>query len=176
MSKNPKLKQLISEVAIAKQIKILATQITQDYKEKDFIIIAVLNGSFVFLADLIRQIPIDHKVDFIGASSYGDGLESSGRVKITKNLTLSPYGKSILLVEDIVETGNTLNHLTKILLDEGANDVQICSLLGKKKNGNFSYPVKYLGFEIEDRFIVGYGLDYAGSYRNLPYIGELIWD
>jgi len=170
---NPQLKTYIPSATIRNKVKILADRISNDYKDKDLLLIGILNGSFVFLADLIREIQIPIQVDTIAATSYGNGTVSSGKVEITKKLSIDPQGKNIILVEDIIETGNTLQAITEYLQTLEVQSVQICSLLVKRKEGSKTMAADYIRFEIEDRFVVGYGLDYAGSYRNLPYIAEL---
>lgn len=170
---NPQLKTYIPSATIRNKVKILADRISNDYKDKDLLLIGVLNGSFVFLADLIREIQIPIQVDTIAASSYGNQTFSSGKVELTKKLSVDPKGKFVILVEDIIETGLTLQAITEYMQSLEVQSVQICSLLVKRKEGSKAMAADYIGFEIEDRFVVGYGLDYAGMYRNLPYIAEL---
>jgi hypoxanthine phosphoribosyltransferase len=171
---NPQLKTYIPSATIRNKVKILADRISNDYKDKDLLLIGVLNGSFVFLADLIREIQIPIQVDTIAASSYGNQTFSSGKVELTKKLSVDPKGKFVILVEDIIETGLTLQSITEYMQSLEVQSVKICSLLVKRKEGSKTIDfADYIGFEIEDRFVVGYGLDYAGLYRNLPYIAEL---
>ncbi|MCG9873391.1 MAG: hypoxanthine phosphoribosyltransferase [Leptospiraceae bacterium] len=178
-SSNHQLTSYIANDEIRSKVNYLAQRITNDFKDhstnqgKELLLVGVLNGSLVFLADLIREIKIPILVDTIAACSYGSQTLSSGKVEITKKLSLDPRGKHIILVEDIVETGLTLEAIKEYLLTLGVQSVQICSLLFKQKKDAVKHSIDYLGFAIEDRFVVGYGLDYAGLYRNLPYIAEL---
>jgi len=176
---NHRLTSYIASDEIRSKVKYLAERITNDFKDhfasqgREVLLVGVLNGSLVFLADLIREIKIPIQVDTIAASSYGNQTVSSGKVTITKSLSLDPRGKHVILVEDIVETGLTLQAIKEHLLTLGVQSVQICSLLFKQKKDAVKHSIDYLGFDIEDRFVVGYGLDYVGLYRNLPFIAEL---
>ena len=135
--------------------------------------VGLLKGSMVFMADLMKQIDLDFSIDFMIASSYGSGTESSGKVKIVSDLTLSCEKKDILIVEDIIDSGNTLNFVINYLMTKGANSVRVCTLCDKPSRRKVPLTPDYCGAEIPDEFIVGYGLDYAERYRNLPYIGIL---
>ncbi len=164
---------LISQEKLENIVKSLAKQIEKDYNDKEFIMVGLLKGSVVFMADLMKQINLDFPIDFIIASSYGSGTESSGRVKIVSDLTLSCEKKDILIVEDIIDSGNTLNFVINYLMTKGANSVRVCTLCDKPSRRKVPLTPDYCGAEIPDEFIVGYGLDYAERYRNLPYIGIL---
>ena len=164
---------LISQEKLENIVKSLAKQIEKDYNDKEFIMVGLLKGSMVFMADLMKQIDLDFSIDFMIASSYGSGTESSGKVKIVSDLTLSCEKKDILIVEDIIDSGNTLNFVINYLMTKGANSVRVCMLCDKPSRRKVPLTPDYCGAEIPDEFIVGYGLDYAERYRNLPYIGIL---
>ncbi len=161
----------IPEEKIKSRIKELGEQITKDYNGEEVVIIAVLNGSFVFCSDLIRQIKCPVIVEFVGASSYGEGVESSGNVKITMDLKRDILGKHVLVVEDIVDTGLTLSNLLEVFKSRKPKSIKLASFLFKPARLKHPVPINYLGFEIEDKFVIGYGLDYGGKYRELPYVG-----
>lgn len=161
---------LVSYDEIQKRVKELGQQITQDYKGKDLMLIGVLKGAFVFLGDLIKNIEIPLTIDFMAVSSYGNSTESSGVVRILKDLEGSIEGKDILIVEDIIDTGLTLNYLVNNLKSRGANSVKICTLLDKPERRLIEVELAYKGFDIPDEFVVGYGIDFAEGYRNLPDI------
>jgi hypoxanthine phosphoribosyltransferase len=163
---------LISSDKIRERIAELGRQISSDYSGKTLTIIAILKGSFVFLADLARQISpeIPVEVDFIAASSYGDGTSSSGTVHIEKDVEVAIEGKDIVIVEDIVDTGLTLLNVYNILEGRGASSIRVATLLHKPGNSKYNRQLDYVGFEIPNRFVIGYGLDYAQRYRNLPDI------
>jgi hypoxanthine phosphoribosyltransferase len=164
------MKALFSEERIHTRVDELGREISRDFLGRELLLLGVLNGGFIFTADLCRAIAIPHEVDFIGASSYGDGTTSSGKIEYTK-LTKEPItGKSVLIVEDIVDTGKTLEFLVNDLKKENPKELKIASLFWKKEKANPHLIVDYFGFVIEDQFLVGYGLDYAGKYRNLPYV------
>ena len=161
---------LISSEQIASRIDEIATRINNDYKDSEsLVIVGILKGSFIFLADLIRKIKLPVTVEFIGVSSYR-GSSSTGQVKIKIPFTGSVMGKDVLVVEDIVDTGVTLSYLNEIFKEEKASSVKICALLSKPSCRKVQVNVDYTGFEIGDEFIIGYGLDYDGRYRNLPYV------
>ena len=164
---------LISQEKLEKIVKSLAKQIEKDYNGKEFMMVGLLKGSVVFMADLMKKINLDFSIDFIVASSYGSGTESSGLVRIVSDLTQPVDGKDILIVEDIVDSGNTLNFVMNYLMTKGARSVKVCTLCDKPDRRKVPLKVDYCGTEIPDEFIVGYGLDYAEKYRNLPYIGIL---
>lgn len=164
---------LFSEEKILEKIKEMGSKISNDYKGKDLIIVGVLKGSVLFAADLIKNITIPCEIDFIAVSSYGNSTESSGVVRILKDLDHNIEGKDILIVEDIVDSGVTLSYLLKYLKARKANSIEIATLLSKPARRTVEINVKYIGFEVPDEFIVGYGIDYAEKYRNLPFIATL---
>jgi len=164
---------LISEDALQARIAELGEQISRDYKGKDLLLIAVLKGSVLFMADLMRAISIPHAIDFMATSSYGSGTESSGVVRILKDLDEPIEGKDVLLVEDIIDTGRTLDYLLRILEERKPASLRVCALLDKRERREVDVPVHYVGFVIPNEFVIGYGLDYAQIYRNLPFIGVL---
>lgn len=164
---------LISEEKLENIVNTLAKQIEKDYNGREFIMVGLLKGSVVFMAELMTKIDLDFEIDFMVASSYGGGTESSGKVRILKDLSVSPHGKDILIVEDIVDSGNTLNFVCNYLISEGAASVKVCTLCDKPSRRRVPLVPDYCGAEIPDEFIVGYGLDYDEKYRNLPYIGIL---
>lgn len=164
---------LFSEEVLRKRVKELAAQISSDYKGKELVVVGILKGSVVFTAELIKDIDIYCELDFMAVSSYGNSTETTGVVRILKDLDNSIEGKHILIVEDIVDTGTTLSYLLKYLKARKAASIEIVALLNKPARRKVELPVKYIGFEVPDAFIVGYGIDYAEKYRNLPYIGIL---
>ncbi|SHI07519.1 hypoxanthine phosphoribosyltransferase [Sporanaerobacter acetigenes] len=164
---------LVSEENIEKRVRELGIQITEDYKGKDLMLVGILKGAAIFMADLARSIDIPVTMDFMAVSSYGNTTQSSGVVRIVKDLDTSIEGKDILIVEDIIDTGLTLGYLTDNLTKRGARSVRICTLLDKPERRKVNVPVDYRGFIIPDEFVVGYGIDYAEKYRNLPYISSL---
>jgi hypoxanthine phosphoribosyltransferase len=161
---------LYSQEQIKNRVKELGLQISRDYQGEELLVIGVLKGAFVFMADLIREIDLPLELDFIGVSSYGASTISSGEVRIIKDLDYSVEGKSVLLVEDIVDTGLTLNYIKEILKKRHPHSVKICCLLDKPSRRKSPIKAEYVGFSIEDHFVVGYGLDYAGRYRNYPAV------
>jgi len=167
------IKVLLSNDRIQARIRELGREITQNYRGKDLVLIGVLKGAFVFLSDLARVIDLPLQIDFLGLSSYGDSTVTSGVVKIIHDLTRPIEGKDVLVVEDIVDTGLTLSYLIKNFMTRHPRSVNICTLLYKPSNTIKTVPLKYVGFEIEDEFVIGYGLDLAEKYRNLPYIGYI---
>jgi hypoxanthine phosphoribosyltransferase len=163
---------MLSDKEIAVRVKELGAQITQEYKERSLVLVVVLKGSFLFAADLCRAIDIPHlRIDFLGVRSYGEGTESSGVVQITQDLSKPIAGEDILIVEDIVDTGLTIAHLMDLLRTRQPRSIHVCALLHKPARARVEVKVDYLGFTIEDKFVVGYGLDFAERFRNLPYIG-----
>ncbi len=165
------IRVLISEEEVEKKIKALAEQINKDYAGKQVHLICVLKGGVFFTCDLAKSITLPVTFDFMSVSSYGDATESSGRIKIIKDLDDSIEGKDVLIVEDIIDSGRTLSHLIKLLETRKPNSIKLCTLLDKPSRRVVEVKVDYCGFEIPDEFVVGYGLDYAQRYRNLPYIG-----
>jgi hypoxanthine phosphoribosyltransferase len=166
-------KILISEDEIADKIATLSKQITEDYRGKDLLLVGVLKGAFVFMADLARGIELPLEFDFMAVSSYGSATKSSGVVRILKDLDYEISGRHVLLVEDIIDSGLTISYLLRYLEARGPESLEICSLFWKKGEQAVPLDVRYPGFEIPPVFVVGYGLDYAERYRNLPYIGVL---
>jgi hypoxanthine phosphoribosyltransferase len=156
---------------IQKRIQELGEKITRDYEGKDLVVVGVLNGSFMFTADLVREIKTSHEIDFISVSSYGSGTSSTGQVKLELDLRKSIEGRDVLLVEDIIDTGHTLKFLRPMIEQRGPTSVKLASLLFKPARLQHEIEIDYLGFEIEDKFVIGYGLDFDGKYRELPYIG-----
>lgn len=166
-------KVLFSEEQLKNRVQEIAQQITADYQGKEIMLISVLRGSFVFMADLCRAIDLPCTVDFMAVSSYGKGTKSSGQVQITKDLSEDITDRHIIVVEDILDSGNTLSYLLKILENRHPASIRLCTLLDKPDRRVKPVEVHYSGFAIPDAFVVGYGLDYAEKYRNLPYIGIL---
>lgn len=162
-----------TEQQIAEKVAALGARITADYRGKNPLMIGILKGSYVFLADLVRKIDTPCQIDFMKVSSYGNGTQTTGEIQIIQDIKQPVAGRDLLLVEDIIDSGITLHHLTRVLTARGARSVRLCVLLSKPSRRQTEVPVDYLGFEIKDAFIVGYGLDYAEKYRNLPYIGIL---
>ena len=162
---------MISTEQIAARVRELGAQITKEYADRPLVLVAVLKGSFVFAADLMRAIDLPLRVDFLGTRSYGEGTESSGVVQITQDLSKPIDHQDVIIVEDIVDTGLTIAHLIDLLRTRSPHSVKVCSLLHKPARAKVVVKVDYLGFTIEDKFVVGYGLDFAEKYRNLPYIG-----
>ncbi|EQC47171.1 hypoxanthine phosphoribosyltransferase [Bacteriovorax sp. Seq25_V] len=163
-------KVFISQEQISNRVKELARTIDQDFSGEEIVVIGVLNGAFMFVADLIREIKSPIILDFIAASSY-EGTESTGNLKILKDIKVDIKDKNVILVEDIVDTGLTIKELQKDLKDRGPKSLKLCSLLHKPARTIHENKIDYLGFEIEDKFVIGYGLDFDGKYRELPYIG-----
>ncbi|NPV59662.1 MAG: hypoxanthine phosphoribosyltransferase [Actinobacteria bacterium] len=164
---------LISAEEIGRRTEELAREISEDYAGRDLVMVGVLKGAFVFLADLARRVRIPLEIDFVAVSSYGSDTESSGVVRIMKDLDLDIAGKDVLLVEDIVDTGLTLKYLVGLLKERGPASVEICALLNKPEARKVDLEVKYSGFDVPPLFVVGYGLDYAERFRQLPYVGVL---
>lgn len=164
---------LFSEEQLAEKVKELGKQISEDYKGEEVLVIGILKGANVFMSDLIRKIHIPIELDFMAVSSYGASTQSSGVVKIMKDLDYSIEGKNVLIIEDIIDTGLTLHYLQENLLSRGPKSFKICTLLDKPERRKAAINVDYKGFDIPDEFIVGYGIDYAEKYRNLPYVASL---
>lgn len=171
--KNDVKEILFSEEKIQAKVEELGKRINEDYLGKDVTVIGVLKGANIFLSDLIRKMDIPVTVDFIAVSSYGHSTESSGVVKINKDLDFSIEDKDILIIEDIIDSGLTLKYLLENLRSRKPKSIGICTLLDKPERRKVNIKVDYIGFEIPDEFIVGYGIDYAEKYRNLPYIASL---
>lgn len=166
---------MISEEQIRAKVAELSKKITEDYRGKDPVLVCILKGAVMFYADLVRDIDTHINMDFMAVSSYGSGTRSSGEVEIRKDLSKPVDGRHVIVVEDIVDSGNTLSYLTRVLRSRGAASVAVCTLLDKpaRRAPGITLKADYSGFEIEDEFVVGYGLDYAERYRNLPFIGVL---
>ncbi len=165
------LATMLSAEEIRVRVRELGASITRDYAGKALVLVPVLKGSFVFAADLARAIDLPLRIDFLGVRSYGADTETSGVVQITQDLSRPIEHEHVLLVEDIVDTGLTIAHLIDLLRTRGPASVRVCSLLHKPARARANVGIDYLGFTIEDRFVVGYGLDFAERYRNLPFIG-----
>ena len=163
---------LITEEEIQNKVKELGEKITEDYRDKDLFLLGILKGAVPFMADIMRKIDLDLEYDFMDVSSY-QGTRSMGEVRILKDISTSIVGKDIFIVEDIIDTGITLSYLTKVLKSRGANSIEIVTMLSKPSRRKIDLPVKYNGYEIEDHFVIGYGMDYDEKYRALPYIGIL---
>jgi len=164
---------LIDEATLQAKIAELGARISADYADRQVTLVSVLKGALPFMADLMRQITTPVRIDLMEVSSYGASTETSGKVRIIKDLSASIEGKDVLIVEDVIDTGLTLNYLTKYLSGKGPSSLEICTLLDKPARRLVEIELAYRGFEIPDRFVIGYGLDYDEIYRNLPYIGVL---
>jgi hypoxanthine phosphoribosyltransferase len=164
---------LIDEEPLQVRIDELGREISADYEGRDLLLVGVLKGAVFFLADLMRRLSIPCEIDFMAISSYGDGTDSSGVVRILKDLDASIAGRDVLVVEDIIDSGLTLSYLMRSLTAREPASLEVCALLTKPDRREIEIPVRYVGFDIPNRFVIGYGLDYAERYRNLPYIGVL---
>jgi len=164
---------LIEEEAVRARVAELGATLTEDYRGRDLLLVGVLKGAVFFMADLMRRIELPCEVDFMAISSYGDGVDSSGVVRILKDLDVSIEGRNVLVVEDIVDSGLTLSYLVRLLKARRPASIEICTLLAKPERTENEVACRYVGFEIPNRFVVGYGLDFAERFRNLPYIGIL---
>jgi hypoxanthine phosphoribosyltransferase len=164
---------LIGEADLDRRIRELGAEISRDYAGRDLLLICVLKGAILFLADLMRAIERPVELDFMAISSYGASTDSSGVVRILKDLDGSIAGRHVLIVEDIIDSGLTLSYLVRTLEARGPASLEICALLTKPERRRMDVPVRYVGFDIPDRFVVGFGLDFAERYRNLPYVGVL---
>ncbi|WP_297522455.1 hypoxanthine phosphoribosyltransferase [uncultured Clostridium sp.] len=171
--KNDIQEVLYSEEALSLKVKEIGAKISSDYEGKELLIVGILKGSVVFASDLVRAVKIPCELDFMSVSSYGASAKSSGIVRILKDLDSNIEGKHVLIVEDIVDTGTTLSYLLEYLKARKAASIEIVALLNKETGRKVEVEVKYSGFEVPDEFIVGYGIDYAEHYRNLPFIGIL---
>ncbi len=171
-----KIVPMLTAEQLSTRVNELGKQIAAFYKGSPIVLVCVLKGSFVFTADLIRAIDLPLRVDFLGTRSYGEGTESSGVVQITQDLSQPIEGEDVLIVEDIVDTGLTIAHLLDLLKTRRPRSLRVCSLLHKPARARVEVNVDFLGFTIEDKFVVGYGLDWAQRYRNLPYIGLVVRD
>ncbi len=164
---------LVSEEQIKEAVQRIAEQLEHDYDGKEVLFVGLLKGSIAFMADLIKAYTKTCTIDFMAVSSYGSGTESSGRVNIIKDLSVPIDGKDIVIVEDIIDSGNTLSFIKAYFAAKNANSVRICTLLNKPSRRVVDIDVDYIGFDIPDEFVIGYGLDYNEHYRNLPYVGVL---
>ena len=172
-TKEDVLRVLLSEDEIREKVRELGGKITADYKNSNLMLVTVLKGAVVFLADLMRQIDVPAEIDFMVVSSYGSGVKSSGVVKIVKDLDVPLAGKDILIVEDILDSGLTLSYIKELLESRGPRSIRIATLLDKPSRRKVDLQADYIGFSVPDEFVIGYGLDYDEKYRNLPYIGIL---
>ena len=166
-------KVLIDEQTLDKKVSEIADEINKKYKGEKLIVVGVLKGAFMFMSDLLKKITLDTEVYFLKASSYGSGTESTGNVKITKDIERDIKGENVLLIEDIIDSGYTMREVLKILGEREPKALELCSCLSKPDRRVCEVKIDYLGFEIPDKFVIGYGLDYAEKYRNLPYIGYI---
>lgn len=174
MSNGPtRLEPLISSEQISERVRTLAEEIAREYAGESVLLVGVLKGAFVFLADLARTLELPLEIDFLQVASYGDATTSSGVVQIRRDLDSSVEGRHVLLVEDIVDTGATIDHLRQLFAVRNPRSVRVVSLLSKPEARKLDTPVEYVGFDIPNEFVVGYGLDYAERYRNLPYVAIL---
>ncbi|MEE1154351.1 MAG: hypoxanthine phosphoribosyltransferase [Acutalibacteraceae bacterium] len=164
---------LFTKEQIADMTKTIAEKINSDYKGKQVVFLGLLKGSIMFMADLLREIKLDCTIDFMAVSSYGNGTESLGRVQILKDISEPVLGKDVIIVEDIIDSGVTLDFIVNHLANKGASSVALCTLINKPERRKKDVEVKYIGADIPNEFIAGYGLDYAEKYRNLPFIGIL---
>jgi hypoxanthine phosphoribosyltransferase len=164
---------LLSSEQVQARVAELGAQLATDYADREPVLVSVLKGSIIFLADLVRAMPIPLSIDLMEVSSYGASTESIGQVRILKDLSTSIAGREVIVVEDIIDTGLTLNYLLRYLHDKGPASIRICCLLDKPARRLAEIEIDYRGFTIPDRFVIGYGLDYGERYRNLPYIGVL---
>ncbi len=167
------IRTLIPAEAIAARVAELGAAITRDHADRSLVILCILKGSFIFTADLVRHIALPLRVEFLGLQSYGAGTRSTGVVQITQDLTQPIAGQDVIVVEDIVDTGLTLSYLLELLRARGPRSVRVCALLHKPARTACRVEIDYLGFTVEDHFVVGYGLDWAQQFRNLPSIGAL---
>ena len=174
MSKPYAIDQLISAKAIAARVEALAAEISAHYRGTDkLVVIGLLRGSFIFIADLVRELDLPVEVDFLEVSSYGNAMESSREVRILKDLRGEIEGRDLLVVEDIIDTGRTLRHVLDILATRHPKRIEVCALLDKPSRREVDVKARWVGFEIPDKFVVGYGIDYAQRNRNLPHIGAV---
>lgn len=164
---------LLTEEQIQQRVRELAEQISADYRGKDLLLVCILKGGVLFLTDLMRQLDIPHAIDFMAISSYGAGTESSGVVRILMDLNTSIEGKNVLIVEDIVDTGHTLDYILRNLSTRRPASLKVCALLNKPSRRQVDVPIHYVGFDIPNKFVIGYGLDFGEKYRNLPFVGVL---
>jgi hypoxanthine phosphoribosyltransferase len=167
-------KTLISEAEIKRRVKELAGEINRDYKGREPTLVNILKGGIIFLTDLMRELAVLHDIDFMSVSSYNGGTGTSGVVRILADLSRNIEGKDVIIIEDIVDSGLTLDYIRHILLARHPRSLKICTLLDKRTKRTVEVPIDYVGFVIPNEFVIGYGLDYEEKYRNLPYVAELI--
>ncbi len=168
-----RIRVMLTEEELDKRIRELGAQISEDYKGESIFLVCILKGAAMFACELAKRITVPVTMDFMATSSYGSGTSSSGEVKIKKDLDLPMEGANVLIVEDIIDSGNTLNFLSQLFKDRNAKSVRMCTMLDKPDRREVDVDVDYTGFTIPDEFVVGFGLDYAQKYRNLPYIGVI---
>ena len=174
MDRDPAIGEiLVQPDELARRVRQLGEEISRDYADRDLVMIGVLKGAVFFLSDLMREITVPCEVDFMAVASYGSATDSSGVVRILKDLDASIDGRDVLIVEDIVDSGLTLQYLLRNLQARGPASLEVCALLTKPERRKVDTPTRYIGFEIPDRFAIGYGLDHAERYRNLPYVAAL---
>jgi hypoxanthine phosphoribosyltransferase len=164
---------LVSEEALTRRVRELGEEISRDYQGKDLFLVGVLKGAVFFLSDLMRCIAVPCEVDFMAVASYGSSTDSSGVVRILKDLDATIEGKDVLIVEDIIDSGLTLSYLLRTLRAREPRSLEVCALLTKPERREVDLPIRYTGFEIPNKFVIGYGLDHAERYRNLPYVAVL---
>jgi hypoxanthine phosphoribosyltransferase len=164
---------LVEEEELVRRVGELAQEISRDYRERDLLLVGVLKGAVFFLSDLMRQLEVPCEVDFMAVASYGSSTDSSGVVRILKDLDRSIEGREVLIVEDIVDSGLTLSYLLRTLRARNPKSLEVCALLTKPERRKVELPIRYVGFEIPNRFAIGYGLDHGERYRNLPYVAAL---
>ena len=166
-------KVLIDEKRIEARLTEIAQELNREYAGQSLIVVGVLKGAFMFMSDLLKKLTVDTEVYFLKAESYGAGTKTSGEVKITKDIEKDIKGENVLIVEDIIDSGYTMREVLKLLEERGPKSLKLCSCLSKPSRREYEIEIDYLGFEIPDEFVIGYGLDYAEQYRNLPYIGYI---
>lgn len=164
---------LVQQDELAHRVRALGAQISTDYAGQSVLLVGVLKGAMFFLSDLMRELEVECEVDFMAVASYGSSTDSSGVVRILKDLDASIEGREVLIVEDIVDSGLTLSYLLRTLRAREPTSVEVCALLTKPERRKVDLPIRYTGFEIADRFVIGYGLDYSERFRNLPYVAAL---
>ncbi len=174
MPQNLRKERLFSSREIQKRVRELAQTLSKDYKGRDLVLVGVLNGAFIFLADLVKRMTIPVQIDFVRLSSYGSGSESQGRIKVVKPTEFPLIGKSVLIVEDIIDTGLTLDFLCRSLKEQHPESIRICTLVDKSERRKLPVPIDYVGFSVPSGFIVGYGLDFNEQFRQLPAIYRLL--
>jgi len=172
--KRSDLEVLIDQQSLERRIAELGEEISRDYADKDLALLGILKGSIIFLADLARALTVECTIDFLGLSSYGNSTTSSGVVQITSDLSAPIEGRDVLVVEDIIDTGLTMRYLLENLTTRKPKSLKVCSLLHKPARTKVAVPIDYTGFTIEDKFVIGYGLDYEDRFRNIPYIGHKV--